>query len=40
MTQAEIDDLKARLCRLERIMYVLIGLAFGSGALQLTQVVV
>ena len=39
MTTAEIEDIKQRLCRLERLVYIAIGTALGSGALQLTQVI-
>jgi hypothetical protein len=39
MTPAELVALEHRLDRLERLVYILLGLGLGSGVLQLTQVV-
>ena len=32
-------DLVSRLARVERLLYIVLGVALGSGALQLSQVV-
>jgi hypothetical protein len=39
MTPDEITRLEARITRLERLMYLVLGVALGSGVLQLSQVV-
>ena len=39
MTADEIVRLEARLDRVERLLYLAIGIALGTGALQITQLV-
>jgi len=39
MTSHEIADIRARLCRLEKVIYILIGAVAATGLLDLGQVV-
>lgn len=38
MTPAEIAELRRRLCRLEQVMYILLGAVAGTGAIDIIQV--